>query len=182
MSDHGSIADTVSFRRFDHIPRMSACTMRLIDVLKKGEPGDLLTDEQLSGACGRQTAVGGDGYNNLQTAIRYCKREHGLNWARQVGAGAVKCLNGKEGVVAGRYELGVVRRRSKRAVQTLQNATTLDDLDDQERSRCNALMSQHATLAIMAQSETTKKLAARNAANPVDPKRLLQAMIDNVGR
>lgn len=69
----------------------TAC--KLIDKMKDGKPGDVLTDVELAGLCGRNTSPGGNGYPALQTAIHHCEND-GVVWRRVPGEKKIACQDG----------------------------------------------------------------------------------------
>ena len=71
---------------------MRLATAKLIEVLSAGKVGDVLTDEQLYTICERKTMPVGNGYVNLQSAIRHVLKNYGLVWRRVATAGCIKCL------------------------------------------------------------------------------------------
>ena len=54
---------------------LSPVTSKLIDLLKKGQIGDILTDEEMTSHCGKDTRPNYKGYGNLQTAIKRVRKK-----------------------------------------------------------------------------------------------------------
>jgi hypothetical protein len=56
-------------KEFTAIPHLHVATSLLIEKMRVGRMGDVLSDEELTGVCGHATSVGGAGYGYLQTAL-----------------------------------------------------------------------------------------------------------------
>lgn len=101
---------------------MRLATAQLIEKLKEGKQGDVLTDEELSSLCGRKTCVNGDGYHNLMQAIKNVERNHGLVWQRVAGSGCIKCITDEEKLarLGGKIDhIGRVARREMNVGATI---------------------------------------------------------------
>lgn len=158
------------------IPRYGRCyspvTLKLIDRLKDGHPGDVITDEQLHEVCGHRTAVNHAGYTNLLTAMRYVRGHFHKNWQRVHGAGAIKCLNSVETLDRGDSNRRMIRRK---AVCAMNELRTIDPEQIEGRgTEYNALIAQSATLILFADHGVTKKLQAREKEKPYDPTEALE--------
>lgn len=132
----------------------------LVKLLAAGKVGDTLTDEQLATACGQPVTPGSNGYASLQSAIRYVRVNHAMEWKRVLKANAIKCLNASETLVVGQSDLRQIRRRTKRSLQKL-GTVKLKDLPQEERHTHTILSAQLGALHLCADVGTTKKLAAR---------------------
>lgn len=150
-------------------------TAKLVDALRTGSSGDILTDEQLHTVCGKGVKPGEPGYPYLQSAIRRTLSEYGLVWKRIVGAGCIKCLESREILSLGKNARRHIHRCSKRAMRQLGEVVPAE-LDNEERIAFHTLCAQHGTLLAMSSTSTAKKLAARNISEPVDISKLLEAM------
>lgn len=157
---------------------LSLFTVKLIDLLKAGKVGDMLTDEELSAACGRNVSVKGDGYGNLASAIRNVRRNHGLVWDRIRGAGVIECkgFDGKLSIVdSDRKSIG---RRAKRSLSVMRTIDAADVPND-KRTQLNVRLAQMGVLSAMASGNTTKAMEARTCGPVIDHKRLLSAIVDS---
>lgn len=160
--------------RWPHVPNLSPAAAKLVDRLKTGKPGELLTDEALSAIAGRDCSVGGNGYACLQTAIRKVERDFAIVWRREAKAGAIKCLAPSEvAEVANGYRRHI-GKTSRRAVRVL-NTIDPNLLPEKERPAAHATAAQLGAIAMFASGDTTKKLAARNIAQAPDLGKLLEA-------
>lgn len=158
---------------------MSPETQRLIEKLKEGKPGDVLTDDELREVCGKNTRVGCEGYANLWSAIRHCDREHGVAWSRVRGAWCIKCLGATELQDEDDASNKSIHRKTKRDLRRLKIATThTNGMDDAGRTQLNLRIAQKATMLMFSSSQTRKKLDARNITKPLDMNRLLDAWKD----
>lgn len=102
---------------------------KLIDKMKDGKPGDVLTDAELMGLCNRITSPGGNGYPALQTAIQYCEKD-GVVWRRVPGEKRIACQDGL-GVLAlaknTRRRVGRQMRGSGRRLRAINPADLPND-------------------------------------------------------
>lgn len=163
-----------------HIGRMGPHTTALIDRLKDGRSGDVLTDEELEVVAGRACGVGEPSYPNLLKAIKHVTKEHRVVWDRTPGAGAIKCLTAEETVSSGKSDLRTLGRRAKRATHKL-DAVEVSDLPEDKRQPFVAMRVQTKVLMAFSHGSMTKKLAVRELAAEPDPKRLLAAMLRDGG-
>lgn len=154
---------------------MRLATRKLIDVMSKGKPGDVLTDERTGEISERTTSVGGDGYGYLMSAIRYCLREHGVVWKRVVGEGLIECLTDPKKLSCVQAERRGVHRRTKRTMRTLRSVDSAN-LDDGQRKEHLVLVAVCGTLIQASSTRTVKKLTNDAAPKPLDMGRLLTAM------
>lgn len=166
--------DTQEPRRFVVQPQHSVATSLLIECLKGGESGDEVTDEELFEICHKATVSGANGYGNLQSAIRYCLRQ-GVVWQRVRGEDKIRCLDGPEKLARAEFDKRGIRRRAKRSVRVLGSIDREKDFDnDQDRRRFDVHFAQQSTIAVLADSYTTRKLEAKTKPEPVDRSRLLE--------
>jgi len=148
-------------------------TLKLIERLKAGRIGDVLTDAELTAVAGRATAPGGAGYANLHTAIGVVMREHGLLWERELRAGAIRCLDDAGKVGSAAKDRKLIQRRAKRAMTKLR-IVTVANLGEDERTKALAMSAQMGTLSLFAGADTTRKLEARHASSPVPIAKLME--------
>lgn len=174
-TDHNSNTDNEIEHDNDSTPIISPRslqTSKMIEAMKTGKAGDLITEEQLTKICEIPWNEG-----HLASARRYCLRNHGIIWARVRGAQAIKCLSSSETLTVGESDLKRVHRASKRAVRKLATVKP-NELKNGEHTKLNSLMAQHGTLAAFSSSQASKALETRKASEPVELKRLLEAMKD----
>jgi len=169
------MATSVEVERIAVPHGLSVTTAKLIEKMKGGKPGDTLTDDELTEACGKNTKVTGDGYSNLQTAIRYCVNNHGIFWQRITGAWMLKCLTASETLMTGSSQLKRISRRARRTVKQLRTINVAE-LPNGEAPKFNTLVAQCTSLAMFASTDATKKLEARGLTQPIDMGKLLEAM------
>lgn len=96
-------------------PNYSLETSMLIKAIQNGKPGDVMTDEELTKVCGKQTAPHGEGYSYLMSAIRHVLREHRILWKRIREKGCIKCLGNEECLMEVRGDLKATGRKARRA-------------------------------------------------------------------
>lgn len=157
-------------------PGLRLETLKLIEKLKAGKIGDVLTDGELTELCGKCTRVGGEGYAYLLSAIKYVLREHGLVWRRVTGEDTIKCLDAKEVRSKAAADRQSTSRRGKRTVRQIQ--AVYDTADETTRAALNRELSTHGALVAMASNKMQKKLEARNPVAEPNPRALLEALVD----
>ena len=159
-------------RRFPHIG-VGPIAAFLIERMKAGKPGDVLTDEQLLALSGANCRPGATGYRSLQTAIRHVLREFGIVWERERGAACIRCLDPLERLSSARRTRRHIARVSKKAIRVASIDTAA--LPECERSDAHALQAQLGTLALFSATDVQKKLAARDIAQPPELGKLLDS-------
>lgn len=160
--------------KWGHVPNVSPAAAKLIERLKTGKPGDVITDEELRELTKLDCSPSGKGYSCLQTAIRHCERNHGVVWRREAKAGAIKCLDPSEvAEVANGYRRHI-GRVSRRAVGVL-NTINPNQLPESERPSVHATLAQLGAITMFAGGDMQKKLVARNIAQPPELGKLLEA-------
>ncbi len=157
---------------FEH--GLSPATAKLVDLLKLGNVGDFLTDERMTGHCGRDTSVHGTGYGNLQTAIGRVERFHSLVWRRVTGAGSIKCLNDEEKAALGNSSIGKIKRESSRTDRVL-SLVEMANLSEDGQKKYLVGCTQIRTIAMMSKPATSKKLLVRGVTKSPDLDKLLEA-------
>jgi hypothetical protein len=150
-------------------------TVKLIEKMRDGTPGDKLTDEQLTEACGHDTRVGGRGYGYLQSAIKRCENHHGITWKRILGGDCIECLDNSGLMGLAESKRKHLRRVSKRTCRQLATADATQ-MGKDEKTEYLASVAQFGTLVQFAGTATTKKLVARNITEALDPARMLEAL------
>ena len=155
------------------IPQLGIEARKLIQVLEKGKPGDVFTDEEMTAICGRDTRPNHNGYGYLQTALRYC-RKNGILWERQRKEFCVKCLNSTEAIDSMDNDIkGIGRRARHTKYKTL--AIDYDTLSTEQKSAALVKTAQLGGLELMASKSTQKKMLADNIIQTPDTKQLLAA-------
>jgi AraC-like DNA-binding protein len=160
-------------KRFQSIPNMHVCTAQLIDCLKDGQVGDVLTDEDLTRICGKSTKVDGDGYGYLNSAIRYVLKQHGIVWKRDRGANAIKCLNADEIIQSSEQDRKHIHRVGKRTVRRL-GTVDIERLPVSTRKAHTLQLAQMATVVGMSSKNTQKKLEVREKVEPMDVAKMIE--------
>jgi len=153
---------------------MRLATSKLIEVLSAGKVGDVLTDEQLYTICGRKTMPDGDGYGNLQSAIKHVETNYGLVWRRVKMTGSIKCYDDQEkyGVIRSmRRHVGKVSRRALVVGRSIQ----VEQLPEAERTEVLVQVAQLKAIEQFSRTEMTKRLVARKATAAPDMAKLLEA-------
>ena len=161
-------------RRMPPIGGICPQTARLIELLQATDK-EVLTDEEMTAACGRQTRSGGNGYGNLHTAVGYVFRTTGVLWERIHRAGAIQRLDDKGKITCSDKHHRSGQRKTRRSVEALR-AVDAEGLPAEQRRDFLATLAQRQTLLILGRTDTRKKLAARNVADPLDVRKLLAQM------
>lgn len=144
------------------IPRIgnhSPYTNKLIERLRGGKPGDVLTDADLEAVAGFGCAVGQRCNSNLMTAIRYCEGE-GIIWRRQRGQKSIACQRAAEVVEQAVADLRTVHRQVKRTSRRL-IMTDTSELSSADKIRHSSLLTQAGTLAMVSHGATRKRIEER---------------------
>ena len=134
----------------------------LVERLKDGVPGDVISDAALGPVCGRDTAPGGNGYPALMSAIRHCWKIFGVRWKRISGRDAIQCLSPSERAEEAESDVRAMRRKARRSRERLATIPT-DQLTDQERGKLLARVCQIGTIELMTSPAAAKKIEAQNA-------------------
>jgi hypothetical protein len=163
-------------KEFTAIPHLHVATSLLIEKMHVGRMGDVLSDQELTALCGHSTAVGGEGYGYLQTAIKYCRRV-GIVWERVRGIAAIKCLNNEERVASARGGIDHIQRVGKRALATMASVEVAK-LPAGMGSEHYAQMSALGFVMTYSQPKTLKMLAA-NPGAAFDPQKTLEYLKGN---
>jgi len=94
------------------IGALSSFTQRAIERLRKGDPGDRITTEEMSQIVGRDCAEG-NGAANVRTAIRHVRREYRVWWERVRGEGCWQCLGDADKVTSQNRAVRLMARRAR---------------------------------------------------------------------
>lgn len=143
----------------------------LVETLKRGKPGDSLSADQLTEACGHGVSPGEKAYASLGSAIRYCESEFGVNWMWIRGEERVQCLNSVEIAEVATSGLRGVRNKAKREVTKASNAK-LSELDDASRQKLLTASAVLGGVVLFTDKKSIKKLEASGVCNAPDPKKI----------
>jgi hypothetical protein len=140
--------------------RRSVFTNSLIEKLQVAEIGDIITDEELTKICGKDTRPNQSGYGNLKSAIDYVLRNNGKVFERIRDANAIKCLQDKEKIVSIDNDLGLVNKRAKKLVRKTKtiDRSVLEPLD---RTKVITISTQAEFLEYITKSKTQKKIEVK---------------------
>jgi hypothetical protein len=139
------------------IPELSIDTKLLVDRLAKVQPGETITNEQLSEVIGRDVRNGA--YSCLYSARAIVQRDHQVVFGTVRGVG-LKRLGNTEIVNSGRGDLDRVRRTMRRAAKKM-TAVDYDALPNSERIMHNAYLSTFSALAHATKGSSVKKVASQ---------------------
>lgn len=159
---------------YPFMPGISPVTSKIVDKLKTGTIGDVVTDEELKAICGRDTRPQGNGYGNLATALKMLERNHDKVWMRVKGAYCLKCCDSQEIAVACDSDIQRVRRRTKRTNRRGM-LVDIDKLQPDDAKHFLANMAISGTIALLSKKDTSKKLMLRDIKTPMDLPKLLEA-------
>lgn len=162
-------------KSFPRVPGIHFISSMLVDRLKSGKPGDVITDEEMRELCGKDTRPGGDGYCYLATAIKICLKEHRVVWKRTRGAWCIKCLVLEELLLVAKTNSVRIHKTAKKSIETMQTVS-LDVIPEVKRPEYLARMAQFGTIAAFTKKDTQEKMIARNICQPFDVQKMLEAM------
>jgi len=164
-------------------------TQQLIDLLEKHGPGDELADAELQKVCGKDTRpfvivdeltgahVAGDGYGNLQSAVRDILRRTGRRWERLPGKDRIRCLTAEEVVLRMTSDRKRVRRLATKNMRAAR-AVSLEDIPEARRRQYLGQVAVYGALMQATAPKTTKLLEKQeNQSAEPDKRKLLEAII-----
>lgn len=154
-----------------HLQGFSPATAKIVDLISKGNVGDILTDEELGEIVGEDCSEI-TGRRHVYSAIKYVERVHGVVWRRLRDAGAIKCLDPDERVEVAQGYRHHISRSSKRAVRVV-STVQIEDVKADRRPDVLALVAQLGALAAFSSTAAHKRLAAHNVSSHPELKRLL---------
>jgi len=159
------------------VPGMNRATVKLIEKMKQGKPGDKLMAQELQDItehdCRPRTH--GKGYSYLGSAIRYCLNNFGIVWAWQRDCDCIECLSDKGKLNAAESMQKHVYRTGKRELKVLKAADPKGLDTDEDRRAYAARVAIAGTIVQVTAAKTVKKLTADT--RDVDRRKLLEAMI-----
>jgi hypothetical protein len=154
---------------------MHLATRQCVELLKKGPIGASITYSEIGTTTGMDcSAKNQKGYGYLKSAINHVVNNYGFVWERFAGVG-VRCLDArgcKESSERVRRGLNKKVCREVRKVQTY----ALDSMPEDQRKEFMVHAAQLATLAMFSSGQTRKALEAQNVVEPLDCRKLLEAM------
>ena len=115
----------------------------------------------------------------LQSAIRFCEREHGTVWRRVFGEGRIQCLGCVEKIALAKGQRKRVNRISKRTMRVLDSVMPAS-LSNDEKREFLSLSAMHGALTVLSADKTDKKLKSDTPVK-ADPNKLLAAMMEGAG-
>lgn len=140
--------------------KMSVFTASLIDYLIKAEIGDVITDDEMTEVCGKDTRPNKSGYGNLKSALNYLLNNEGMVFERIRGSDAIKCLDSKETVISAEGDLKGMHKRAKKVRK---KTMTVDQtqLSSEDIKRLSAVSAQVGFLELISKRDTFKKLVVK---------------------
>lgn len=144
----------------------------LVEALKGGKQGDIMTDEELMKICGRDCR-NGNGAGPLRSAIYHVTTAYGVRWKRIPGEGCIKVLNASERAALTGSTIKSIGRKARRAVQEA-STIRISELSETER---NSLIVNKAILGLQelaAKPVTAKELGQKQVADTPNVKKLLE--------
>jgi hypothetical protein len=152
-------------------------TCLLIEALKVGNVGDVMTDKELQEICGVGTAPMQKGYSFLQSAIRFCERM-GVFWKRIKGTEGIKCLDSVEKMHlcdSDRRHMSKVARRSIRRLGSIERK----ELTAGNQKRYDVQVAQHGAMALFADTRTEQKIIAAAEKQAIDRAQVIALFADS---
>lgn len=124
----------------DRSPVPQGCAFevgQLLELLAAGEPGDILTDEEMGRLIHMKIKPGDRdsvGFRRLRTALRRSRQVRGIVWKRLFGEGRIQCLGPVESLdEADRRK--VAARRQLNVASEIHGTVVPEDVPEEQRSR-----------------------------------------------
>ena len=152
---------------FQHVKNKAVPTQKLIDRLKDGQPGDILTDEELTEIAGgydTRPIVQGrrtKGYGFLRSAIEHVRTNHALVWSRVRGAHYIKCLYDTEKQPLASAGLRRIRKAARKSAHVLATIN-IENLTAEQLQERNATLAITGAICQFSDRNTMKALSVRN--------------------
>ena len=156
---------------------MTVFTAQLIEKLKDGKPGDVLTDTDLVRVSEKNCRCGGNGYGYLMSAVRHCVKHYGVVWQRLPRAGCIKCLNAEEIAALGESAPRRIQRACNRTLAKMKTAD-VTAMTESGRTGYNLSLAQLGFIAHLSGSGGRKRLEARKISGPL----YFSKMLDNMSK
>jgi hypothetical protein len=135
-------------------------TIRIIERIKNGVPGDIIEDTELAALIRQPVDNGTKGYSYIYSATRYVERVHSIVWRRVPCQGKIRCLNPVERIEFSRAVVKQIGKKSKRTVNILVTLRQ-DEIPDGSRSACNALAAQLGFIATISTQKASKMIESK---------------------
>lgn len=153
------MAETSKTTRVPVISGRHHKTMKLIDRLKGGKPGDEVSDTELEALIGEPVRAHTHGYGYGRSAIGYVRACHCVEWERIRGAKMLRCLSAPETVLSAQRHVPKIHRAARAAAAKLRNVD-LEQLDAGMRAKAIELAAQVGTLAQFARADGMREIIA----------------------
>ena len=144
--------------RITHIHPFSPTTVKLLEALQHGKPGDEKTDDELRVIAGMDCSTESKGYGYLASAIRRLRR-YGVIWERVRGADKIRCLNAAERIETFDTHRRHIKRTAQKSLQILGSVDSAE-LPESERLAHRTKLATMGTLAMCAGKDFEKKMEA----------------------
>lgn len=148
------MADTI--QKVPHIPGFAHATIKLIDLLKDGKPGDELTYEALAVVAMKPVRPNTRGYPNLHSAIRHVEKE-GVIWEAVAKEGKIRCLDPDGILNSNERSRAMIRRRARRQTVKLA-AIDLNELPQERQGEVVARIALGNMIATACSNNAVKRL------------------------
>ena len=159
-------------RSFEARAGFAPATCRLIDALKDGKPGDSMTDAELADICGLPCKPKAKGYSYLMSAIRYCEKD-GVFWKRIKAGNELRCLDAGEKLNVCEGDRKHISRVARRSVRRL-GSIDVKELPADKMKQYHTQIAQAGTMALFADSKTTRKIASETEKQPIDRDKVIE--------
>jgi ribosomal protein L20A (L18A) len=143
-------------KEYQAIPGYHPITLVLIEQLKKGKVGDVLTEEKIKEITGASVGVDQDDYGKLMSAMRHCVKS-GVVWQRIRGSRCIKCLNASEILDSSQSDISAIRRRARRSTLKIQTVDVAK-VPEIERPSFFRTSAQLGAMAMFASKSSGEKL------------------------
>jgi len=152
---------------FHHVQNRAVPTQKLIDRLKDGKPGEILTDEaltEIAGGYDTRASVGGrqgKGYPYLTSAIRYVLRNYAVVWDRVHGGNYIRCVEDPDKLSLANTGLNRVRKAARKSARVL-GTINIENLTVEQVQERNASLAITGAICQFTDRNTLKALSVRN--------------------
>jgi len=150
-------------------------TSKLIERLKAGNTGDIITDFELTGICGKDTRSGKAGYNALCRAIHHTLKHYGICWQRVRKENLIKCSNNAEKMQAAQSCVHSAGKSTKKSLE-YSSTVDIDTLTPEQRSQFLVTTAQAGMIHHLTTRKVQKKMLSQKMYEPVSPEKLLAAL------
>jgi len=168
--------EKVQTRTFPFQHGVSPITTTLIERLKTGKQGDVITDEEIQAITGLDCSPNHRGYGKLQTAIRRCLHDFNILWERQRNGRCILCLNDLQIAERTGNEVSGVRRKTRRAIDK-SAIVDVAKLPGPERLSFSVRQIQLGAARLFTENRTAKQLQLRGIITEPEPVKMLEAFM-----